>query len=60
MAALCEMLGIDKMRTTAYHPQTNGMVECMQGMLESMLTKAHSCQMDWTLQLPFALFAFHQ
>ena len=57
---LCASWGVTQIRTTAYHPQTNGMVEHMHGTLESMLTKAHSRGLDWSMQLPFALFALRQ
>lgn len=57
---LCELLGVVQVRTTAYHPQTNGTVERMHGTLESMLTKAHHQGLDWVQQLPFALFALRQ
>ena len=60
MRELCLLLGIGRLRTTAYHPQTNGMVERMHSTLEGMLTKAHQQGMDWALQNPFALFARRQ
>jgi len=34
------MLSIDKLQTTAYHPQTNGMLERLHGTLEAMPAKA--------------------
>ncbi len=60
MRELCEYLGVDRMNTTAYHPQTNGCVERMHRTLEGMLTKAHQMGLDWAAQLPFALFALRQ
>ena len=54
---LCKLLGIQRLKTTAYHPQTNGTVERMHFTLEGMLTKAHTQGMDWAFQIPFALFA---
>ena len=36
MKDVCELLGITKLNTTAYHPQCNGMVE---RMLKTMLRK---------------------
>ena len=60
MAELCSLLGIQQLRTTVYHPQTNGMVERMHSTLEGMLTKAHSRDMDWAQQIPFALFALRR
>ena len=54
---LCRDLGIDKIRTTPYHPECNGVVEHMHGTLVPMLTKASQAGLDWVEQLPFALFA---
>ena len=36
---LCRDLNIDKVKTTPYHPETNGVVERMHGTLGAMLTK---------------------
>ena len=70
MHEVCQLMGIDKLQTTAYRPQTNGALERFHGTLNSMLTKAeipwHSQQyadkatlekQPWTEQLPMALFA---
>ena len=57
---LCKLLGIQRLKTTAYHPQTNGTVERMHSTLEGMLTKDHTQGMDWAFQIPFALFALRQ
>ena len=54
---LCRDLSIDKVKTTPYHPETNGVVERMHGTLGAMLTKASALGLDWVGQLPFALFA---
>ena len=54
---LCRDLHIDKIRTTPYHPECNGVIERMHGTLGSMLTKASALGLDWVGQLPFALFA---
>ena len=54
---LCRDLRIDKIKTTPYHPECNGVVERMHGTLGAMLTKASSLGLDWVGQLPFALFA---
>ena len=54
---LCTNLHIDKIRTTPYHPEGNGVVERMHGTLGAMLTKAASEGLDWVGQIPFALFA---
>ena len=54
---LCEGLHIEKIKTTPYHPEGNGVVEHMHGTLGAMLTKAAREGQDWVGQVPFALFA---
>ena len=54
---LCSSLNIERIRTTPYHPEGNGVVERMHGTLGAMLTKAASEGLDWVGQIPFALFA---
>ena len=54
---LCMALHIDKIQTTPYRPETNGVIERMHGTLGSILRKASSQGLDWVQQLPFALFA---
>ena len=54
---LCKNLQIEKIKTTPYHPECNGMVERMHGTLGAMLTKASAEGLDWVAQIPFALFA---
>ncbi len=39
MRDLCQMLGIKKLNTTAYHPECDGMVERFNRTLKSMLRK---------------------
>ena len=36
---VCELLGINKTRTSPYHPQSDGMVERFNRTLEAMLSK---------------------
>ena len=57
VAQLCSSLHIEKIQTTPYHPEGNGVVERMHGTLGAMLTKAASEGLDWVGQIPFALFA---
>ena len=54
---LCKCLHIEKINTTPYHPEGNGVVERLHGTLVPMLTKASSQGLDWVGQVPFALFA---
>ena len=44
---LCQSLHIDKIQTTPYHPEGNGVVERMHSTLGAMLTKAASQGLDW-------------
>ena len=54
---LCKDLHVEKIKTTPYHPECNGVVERMHGTLGAMLTKASASGLDWVGQLPFAMFA---
>ena len=58
-AAMCERTGMHKTRTTALHPQSDGLVERFNRTLEkqlAILTAEH--QRDWDTQLPFVLMAY--
>ena len=44
---LCGLLGIERLLTTSYHPQTNGALERFHGTIEAVLTKVHSSGLDW-------------
>ncbi len=57
---LASLLGIEKLHTTAYHPQTNGVLERLHATLEAMLGKARDLGLDWVQQIPFVLFALRQ
>ena len=39
IAAMCSILGIEKIRTTPYHPQSNGSAERVHQMLRRMIGK---------------------
>ena len=54
---LCSNMRIEKIKTTPYHPEGNGVCERMHGTLGAMLTKAAKAGQDWVGQVPFALFA---
>jgi len=59
MAEVCELLDIKKTRTTAYHPQSDGMVERFNQTLEAQLSKfADHNQRDWDQHIPFLLMAY--
>ena len=53
---VCKLLGIEKVNTSGYHPQTDGMVEKFNGTLTNMLSKcAQKHGQDWDKQLTFFL-----
>ena len=56
---LMKWLEIEKLRTTAYRPSTNGTVERFHRSLNSMLGKVVSeSQRDWDDRLPFVMAAY--
>ena len=57
---LYEMLGIEHLRMSPYHPQSNGALERLHSTLEGILAKARISGLDWVTQLPFVLFALRQ
>jgi transposase InsO family protein len=59
MSELCRLSGIDKLRTTAYKPSTNGRVESFLRTLNAMLGKVvQNNQRDWDERLPAILAAY--
>ena len=53
------LLQIQRIRTTPYHPQTDGLVDGFNGTLKSMLRKfVADSQNDWDTYLPYVLFAY--
>ena len=56
---ICERLSIDKVRTTAYKPSTNGNIERFHATMHSMLTRlVAENQRDWDDRLPTVAFAY--
>jgi len=56
---VCELLDIDKDRTTPYHPQSDGFVERMNRTIEAMLSMFISPgQRDWDDYLPYIMMAY--
>ncbi len=53
-AALCSLLKIQHSHTTAYHPQSNGMVERFHRCLKDAL-QAHCATANWMDHLPWVL-----
>ena len=54
---LNKMLEIKKLRTTPYHPRTDGMVERSNRTLIDILSKYAEKEPNWDLRLPLILFA---
>ena len=53
---VCKVLGVERVNTTAYHPQTDGLVERFNRTLTSMLAKrVEQSGRDWDTQLPYVL-----
>ena len=56
---LCNLLGIKRSQTSAYHPQGNGQTERFNWTLEAMLAKSvDEHQEDWSDHLPILLMAY--
>jgi hypothetical protein len=53
-AALCSLLSIKHTQTTAYHPQSNGLVERFHRRLKDAL-RARAAGADWFVHLPWVL-----
>ena len=54
-----QLLHIHPIRTTPYHPQTDGLVERFNKTLKSMLKKVVSEEgQNWDTLLPYVLFAY--
>lgn len=61
MKELCALLKIKPIRTSVYHPQTDGLVERFNKTLKSMLRKVISKDgKDWDLLLPYLMFAIRE
>ena len=60
MHEICNLMGITKSRTTAYHPQCDGLVERQNRTLQAMLTAFSSKHKDdWDLWLDSVVFAYN-
>ena len=56
---LCSLLGIKKINTSGYHPQTDGLVEKFNSTLQNMIAKSTDPNgMEWDKKLPLLLFAY--
>ena len=56
---VCQVLGVKKINTSGYHPQTDGLVERFHSTLIEMIAKCSQTRTcDWDTQLPYLLFAY--
>ena len=54
LRAICSTLNISHQQTTAYHPQSNGLVEHLHRRLKDAL-RARAAAPDWPAQVPWVL-----
>ena len=56
-----QLLGISRIRTSPYHPQTDRLVERFNGTLKAMMKKfTYKNKKDWDEYLPYLLFAYRE
>ena len=61
MREVYRLLHIKPIKTTPYHPQTDGLVERFNGTLKAMLKKTAAEEgKDWDRLLPYLLFAYRE
>ncbi|KAG1948853.1 hypothetical protein F2P79_012397 [Pimephales promelas] len=61
MADLCRLLRVKQLRTTVYHPQTDGLVERFNQTLKQMLRRVTAeDKRDWDLMIPYVLFGIRE
>ena len=57
---LCQLAGVQKLRTSPYHPQTNGQCKRFNGTLQNMLgTLTLEQKKDWKSQVPALVHAYN-
>ena len=60
MKELCSVLGISHLKTSPYHPLTDGCLERWLSSLKTMLKKKENRQEEWDRLLKYLLFAYRQ
>ena len=56
---MCQLLNIEKTRTTPYHPESDGMVERFNRTLTAMLSAyVNENHRNWDEQIPYVLMAY--
>ena len=56
--SVCNTLGIEQIRTSPYHPQSDGALERWHACLKGMLKKSESDLKYWDRHLKYLLFAY--
>ncbi len=57
--SVCDILGVEKINASGYHPQTDGLVEKFNSTLVNMVAKCCEVQEhSWDEHLPYLLFAY--
>ena len=61
LSEVYRLLSVKAIRTSPYHPQTDGLVECFNQTLKAMLRKVADDEgKDWDRLLPYVLFAYRE
>lgn len=56
---VCKLLQIEKIQTTAYHPQSNGVLERSHKVFKDMISSyIKNSQRDWSTWIPYVLLAY--
>ena len=55
---MSKLLGFDRLKTSPYHPQTNGAIERWHSCLKGMLCKMNDRKADWDRLIKYCLLAY--
>jgi len=59
MERVCRLLSMERLHTSLYHPQTDGLVECRNWTLIEMLSMYVSADLrDWDRYVPYVVLAY--